>query len=78
MWWLGAGLRNLTAGIWKSFNNIICCQDWEMLPSPLPQQSPISIWGSGVPEMLILLPFPDLVTILLESLAFDCSFSHSE
>ena len=45
---------------------------------PPPQQSLISIWESGVPEMLILLPFPDLVTILLESLAFDCSFSHSE
>ena len=47
-------------------------------PLPAPQQSLISMWGSGVPEMLILLPLPDLVTILLESLAFDSSFSHSE
>ena len=47
-------------------------------PLPTPQQSLISIWGSGVPEMMILLPLPDLVTILLQSLAFDCSFSHSE
>ena len=31
----GAGLRNLTAGVWKSFNNITC-QDWEMPPFPLP------------------------------------------
>lgn len=36
MWWLGAGLRNLTAGIWKSLNNITCCQDWELLPPPSP------------------------------------------
>lgn len=47
-------------------------------PLPPPQQSLISIWGSGVPEMLTLLPLPDLVTILLENLAFDSSFSHSE
>ena len=37
-------------------------------PLPSPQQSPISIWGSGVPGMLILLPPPDLVTILPGSL----------
>ena len=65
--------------------NWVCCthcwlspQHLLPAPPPHPQQSLISIWGSGVPEMLILLPFPDLVTILLESLAFDCSFSHSE
>lgn len=45
-------------------------------PLPSPQQSLISIWGSGVPGMLILLPPPDLVTICWK--AFDCSFSYSE
>lgn len=45
-------------------------------PLPSPQQSLISIWGSGVPGMLILLPPPDLVTICWK--AFDCSSSYSE